>query len=163
VPFISAIRDERRRSAAVVQALPEVVDLLAIAVAAGCNVRLAVDAVACRVTSGPFAQAMAAVRAEVAAGGRLGDALERVRADLGEPVRPLVGALLDAERYGAPLGSALERLALEARVARQRGAEEAARRVPIKMLFPLVTCVLPAFGLLTVAPMIASGLRSLRL
>jgi tight adherence protein C len=153
----------RRHATSTTHALPELIDLLGVAVAAGCNVHLAVAAVGRRVAPGPFVDAFAAVQAEVAAGGRLGDALERLRDLLGEPVRPLVAALLDTERYGAPLGAALERLALDARVTRQRAAEEAARRVPVKMLFPLVTCVLPAFGLLTVAPMIASGLRSLRL
>ena len=39
----------------------------------------------------------------------------------------------------------------------------AARRLPVHLLFPLVLCTLPAFGLLTVAPLLAGGLRSLRL
>ncbi|HET9442168.1 MAG TPA: type II secretion system F family protein, partial [Acidimicrobiales bacterium] len=81
----------------------------------------------------------------------------------GEGARPLVAALVDAERYGAPLAAALDRVADAARLARQRAAEEEARRVPVKLLFPLVACILPAFGLLTVAPLIAGGLRAVRL
>ena len=42
-------------------------------------------------------------------------------------------------------------------------AEEAARRVPVKLLFPLVLCVLPAFALLTVAPLLAGAHWSLGL
>ena len=42
-------------------------------------------------------------------------------------------------------------------------AEEAVRKVPVKLLFPLVTCTLPAFALLTVAPLVAGALRQLRL
>ncbi|MBA3267134.1 MAG: type II secretion system F family protein, partial [Acidimicrobiia bacterium] len=80
----------------------------------------------------------------------------------GEAVRPLVAALVASERYGAPLVASLERLADEVRRDRRRRAEEAARKVPVKLLFPLVTCTLPAFGLLTVAPLIASAVRSLR-
>jgi tight adherence protein C len=78
-------------------------------------------------------------------------------------IRALAAALVDAERYGTALGPTLDRLAVDARMARHRRAEEAARRVPVKLLFPLVTCILPAFGLLTVAPLIAGGLRALRL
>ena len=67
------------------------------------------------------------------------------------------------ERYGAPLGPALERIAADVRRRRQRRAEEAARKVPVALLFPLVLCILPAFALLTVAPLIAGALRELRL
>jgi tight adherence protein C len=71
--------------------------------------------------------------------------------------------LLASERYGAPVGAGLERLAAEVRADTRRRAETAARRVPVKLLFPLVVCILPAFGLLTVAPLVAGALRSLRL
>ena len=76
--------------------------------------------------------------------------------------RPLVAALASSDRYGAPLGAGLVRLADDVRLRRRRRAEEAARRVPVQMLFPLVGCSLPAFALLIVAPLIASGLGSLR-
>jgi tight adherence protein C len=83
--------------------------------------------------------------------------------ELGEPVRPLVRALTSSERYGVPLRDALDRLAVEVRLDRRRRAEEAARRVPVKLLFPLVLCVLPAFALLTVVPLLVGAFRSLRL
>jgi pilus assembly protein TadC len=55
----------------------------------------------------------------------------------------------------------LERVAEQARDVRRRHAEESARRVPVQLLFPLVACVLPAFVLLTVVPLLAGTLRSL--
>jgi tight adherence protein C len=143
---------------------------VAVAVAAGLNVRLTVSAVAARVPLGPLRDELAGVLHAVAGGARLADALDGLPARLesgrgppDETVRALVAALVDAERYGTPLGPTLDRLAAEARRARQRRAEERARRVPVQLLFPLVTCILPAFGLLTVAPLIAGGLRALRL
>jgi tight adherence protein C len=54
-------------------------------------------------------------------------------------------------------------LAAEVRAERRRRAEAAARRVPVKLLFPLVLCVLPAFGLLTVVPLLAGAATSLHL
>jgi tight adherence protein C len=99
---------------------------------------------------------------EVALGRRLADALAEVPDRLGEPVRPLLASLVAAERYGGPLLDRLVRLADDARADGRRRAEEAARRIPVTLLFPLVFCTLPAFALLTVAPLLAGGLRSLR-
>ena len=90
----------------------------------------------------------------------LADALGRL-ADLGPAVRPLAAALVAAERDGAAIGDRLERLALDARLGHRRRAEEAARRLPVQLLFPLVGCVLPAFGLLTVVPLLAASMPHL--
>ena len=155
----------RRRRGALAPAVPDAVDLLVVAVQAGLTIPLALGAVARR-TDGPLGEGLTAVVAEVARGRRTADALDDLPARLGregEAVRPLVATLVSAERYGAPLAATLERMADDARRQRRRRAEEAARRLPVKLLFPLVCCTLPAFGLLTVAPLVASAVRSLRL
>jgi tight adherence protein C len=155
-------RAQRRRAVALAAEVPDLVDLLVLAVGAGLTVPLAVVAVARRAPGGLAAELGRAAE-EAALGRRLADALDDVPARAGEAVRPVVAALVASERYGAPVLSGLERLAGEVRRDRRRRAEEAARRVPVKLLFPLVGCTLPAFGLLTVAPLIAGALRALRL
>jgi tight adherence protein C len=110
-----------------------------------------------------WAAALQAAAERVDRGQRVSDALEAIPDVLGPAARPVVRALTGAERYGTPLLPTLERLALDARLDRRRRAEEAARRVPVKLLFPLVLCVLPAFGLLTVAPLLAGAVDALRL
>jgi tight adherence protein C len=162
LPPVAARGRRRRRMAAIERELPEVVDLLLLAVGAGLSVRQAVDAVARR-SHGQLAAELGRVGADVARGRRLGDALDDLPARAGEAVRPLVSALVAADRYGAPLGPGLERLADEVRSTCRRRAEATARRVPVKLLFPLVACILPAFALLTVAPLIAGALKTLRL
>jgi tight adherence protein C len=161
LPGARSLRDQRRGLDRLRDDLPDLIDLLALVVSAGLNVRLAIEAVASRAT-GPLAAGLDRVLADCSAGRRLADALEDLPQYAGEPVRPLVRVLVSSERYGAPLSSALERLANEVRADRRRRAEAAARKVPVKLLFPLVSCTLPAFGLLTVAPLIAGALRSLR-
>jgi len=158
----TARRSQARRFDAIAADLPEVVDLLGLAVGAGLNISLAIDAVARRGV-GPLSAELRRVCDEVGLGRRLADALEELPTRAGEAVRPLVAALLAGERYGVPLSAAFERLALDTRADQRRRAETAARRVPVTMLFPLVTCVLPAFALLTVAPLIAGAFGSLRL
>jgi tight adherence protein C len=161
-PVLVARRARRLRSLEVVRTLPELVDLFHLAVGAGLTVPVAVRAVAGR-AGGPIADELVAALGEVELGRRLGDALADVPARTGDAVRPLLDALVASDRYGAPLGDALGRLAAEVRADRRRRAEEAARKVPVKLLFPLVCCVLPAFGLLTLAPLIAGAVAALRL
>jgi tight adherence protein C len=157
----------RRRRAAAAEAevrstLPEIVDLLGLAVGAGLTVAAAVEAVGRR-GQGPVAGELARVAHEIRLGRRCADALDDLPARLGEPARSLAATLAASERYGVPVAAALERLAAEQRDDRRRQAEAAARAVPVQLLFPLVLCVLPAFGLLTVAPLLAGAFGSLRL
>ena len=155
-------RARARRGVEVARELPELVDLVHVAVTAGLTPALAL--VAARDHAPPRLRAeLDLVLAEVTVGSSLADALSRLPARAGEPTRPLVAVLVDALRYGTPIGAALDRLAADARSAERRRAEERARRVPVLLLFPLVTCILPAFGLLTVVPLVAGGVRALHL
>ena len=166
--LVSRARRNRAGTAAgraVLDELPEVIDLLGLGVAAGLTAPLAVAAVGRR-GSGALAAALAAAAASAARDGRrLADVLDDVPAALGpagDAARPLLAAVADAARHGTALGPSLDRLATEARTARRHRAEERARRVPILLLFPLVTCTLPALGLLTIAPLAVGALQDLR-
>ncbi len=159
VPHLRARARRRRRDRDLVDDAPAVVELFRLAAAAGLSVHLAVGAVTAR-TQGLISEALADVVGREAMGEPLADALDRF-GRLGSPVRPLAASLVAAERYGAPLGPALERVALDARLLRRRHTEEAARRLPVLLLFPLVVCILPAFGLLTVVPLVVASLPHL--
>ena len=87
--------------------------------------------------------------------GRIGD---RTQA---ESLRRLVSALSQAHRLGTSPRDSLRAIAGELRAERRARSAELARRAPVKMLFPLVVHILPAFRLLTVGPVLLSTLRSL--
>lgn len=159
-PRLFARRASKARRVALVNDLPEVVDLLALALGAGLNVPLAVDAVGRRGT-GPLAAEMALAAEATRRGQRVADALDEIAARCGDQVRPLTSLLASGERYGVPLGESLDRLAFDVRGARRRQAEEVARRLPVKMLFPLVVCILPAFALLTLGPLLLTSFGDL--
>lgn len=148
-----------RRDSVVTAAVPELVDLLRLAVAAGLSVHQLLDVVGSRAPA-PFTASLAEVRRRVTLGERLGHALDALD-ELGDPVRPLVASLRGAAFDGLPLGPALERAAADARLQRRRAAETAARKLPVQLLLPLVICVLPAFGVLAIVPLLVVSVRSL--
>jgi tight adherence protein C len=90
-------------------------------------------------------------------GGSLGEALDALGRSR-PALEPVTAVLVASERLGAPAGPALVRLAQELRSDLRRQAEARARTLPVKLLFPLVFLVLPAFGLLTVVPALLQAL-----
>jgi tight adherence protein C len=96
-------------------------------------------------------------------GARWRDELRRAadRIDLPD-LRRTVSALTRTETLGSSLSEAMSDLARDVRASRRAKASERARTAPVKMLFPLVFLVLPAFLLLTVVPVLLSTVRSIR-
>jgi tight adherence protein C len=169
VAAVPAMRRLRRSRAdrstsdrAVVRALPEVVDLIVLGVGAGLTTR---DALArCEPwLPSPFGPVFREARRRAAAGESFGGALEAISVPLGDPARSLITVLVGAEQTAGSLVPTLLRVGDEARRRRRVEAQERARRLPVTMLLPLVTCVLPAFGLLAVAPLLISSLSGLGL
>jgi tight adherence protein C len=140
--------------------LPDLVDLLALACTAGCSLPVAHPLVAGH-TPAPLGPALMAAHEAAAAGRPRAEALVTALAPLGDRARALADVLVDHLRYGVPLLPGLERAGLELRLDRRHRAEQDARRVPVRLLAPLVTCVLPAFALLTVVPLLAASLDAL--
>ncbi len=150
-------RRARREAAALAAELPVAIDLCGVAVGAGCTPYLALEIAA---TWAPplVAQHLREVPEACRLGAGLADAL--LAAGRATPaLRPLTDALCATVRLGAPVGPVLARLAEEARAEMRRAAETRARTVSVRLLFPLVLCVLPAFGLLTIVPAVIAGLR----
>jgi tight adherence protein C len=153
-------RDRRTAARAVADGLPEAVVLLLLCCGAGIALPLAQPLVA-RHLPPPIGPALLAAEAASDAGQPRADSVVRELGRLGDRATALAHVLADHLHYGVPLAPALERLGLELRLERRRRAEQDARRVPIRLLGPLVTCVLPAFGLLTVVPLLVASLQSL--
>ena len=163
VPLLSRVREQRasRARLTVLRArLPDAMDLLVVAGAAGLAPRQALGLVAQR---GPpeLRPAFAEVVARAGTGEPWARAVPHLVSSVGEPARAIVHAIVAAEQDGAPMGTVLGRLADDARRQRRHDLEAAVRRLPVRLSFPLVCCSLPAFVLLTVVPLVAAGLRRL--
>jgi pilus assembly protein TadC len=128
------------------------------AVSAGLTPYLAVS-LGSRFAPAPVAESLASVlRGTHQEGQRLTDALE-AEAVRSPALAPLLALLANSERSGTPVGPALTRLAISLRAGARRRALARARTIPVRLLFPLVFLVLPAFLVLTVAPVVLAGLN----
>jgi tight adherence protein C len=159
-------RRRRRRRASTEDAdptttYPDVVDLLAVAAASGLPAAPAVAAVASRVPA-PWSDAFAACVARAEAGELFADALGDITTRVGDVARPLVAVLRSGLVDGDRLAADLLRVAGDGRDLRRRRAEEQARRIPVRLLLPLVSCSLPAFAVLSIVPIVAGTLDGLR-
>ena len=153
-------RSARRVAASRAASLPAALDLLVVGLAAGLTPRHGLRLVSER---GPplLRPLFGEVVGRMDAGEALAVALPRLVSALGEPARGLVRAIVVADRDGVPLRSLLGRLAEDARRARRHALESAIRRLPVRLAFPLVGCILPAFVVLTVVPVVGAGLHRL--
>ena len=96
-------------------------------------------------------------------GESLVDALDALGVREGEPLEGVLAMLVVAQRSGAPIGDALERAAVRQRAELRRAAETRVRRLPVTMLLPLLACVMPAFVLLTIVPLLVGGISEARI
>ena len=154
----------RRTRAAVRDALdqlPDLVELIVIAVRAGATPTAAL-AVAAPNAPRPLAAVLADVEHRLRRGQRLADALLAFTESLGHDANSFVDALATADRYGLPLGPVLDRLADDIRDDRRRQAERHARTLPVRLSFPLVVCTLPSFVLLAIVPAVLGAVSTLR-
>jgi len=160
-PDILLQRAARDRLKAGDREIPQLLDLLAAGATAGLAGQLALVR-ACSGLRGPLADEISASLRAVELGRRWRDELVALADRLGLPdLRRVVAVLTRTEMLGTPLTESLTDLAADVRSARAAVASERARKAPVKMLFPLVFLVLPAFLLLTVVPVLLSTIRSI--
>jgi len=162
LPDLLLARAARRRRMLADQVLPELLDLLAAASRAGLGAQVAVRRAAASL-DGPLGDELRTFLRAVDLGARWRDELGGLADRLDLPdLRRAVHAMTRTEALGSSLTETLGELAEDVRDERRSRAAELARKAPVKMLFPLVFMVLPAFLLLTVVPVLISTLRSIR-
>jgi tight adherence protein C len=151
-------RSARRRRVAMAIELPEVLDLLHVAVGAGQPALRALGEVGRR-RGGPLAAELRSAAAQAALGVPRAPALERLaRRCPVEGVAALVAAIARSDRHGAPLAPALHALAADARAQRaQRVRERAARAAP-KIQLVVALLLVPAVMLIVGACLSAAVL-----
>jgi tight adherence protein C len=134
--------DDRRYK--IKKALPDVIDLLVVCVEAGIGFDGAVAKVVEK-SKGPLADEFARVLQEMRLGKLRSQALRDMAKRVGViEISTFVAAICQAEQTGASLSTTLTAQAGMMRSRRSQRVREAAAKLPVKMLFPLVFCIFPA-------------------
>jgi tight adherence protein C len=160
-PDLALYQSAYNRNERIRRDLPDSMDLLTISVEAGLPFDSALSQVA-RNTRGPLAEELFRVLQEMQIGlGRI-DALRAVAERTNVPeLRGFVTAMVQAEAFGIPIANVLRVQAKELRVKRSQRAEELAQKVPVKILFPLIFCIMPALFIVVMGPAAISAYHNL--
>ena len=142
----------QRRQDAIQKALPDTMDLLTISVEAGLGFDAAMAQVVQNV-QGPLSQEIARMLHELQLGVSRADAFRKLadRTDVDE-LRAFVVSMIQANRFGVGVANVLRAQAKELRTKRKQRAEQKAMQTPVKILFPLIFCVLPSLFVVVMGP-----------
>jgi tight adherence protein C len=151
-PVYYVNRRRRLRFERMDRQMPDMIDLLVVTIEAGLGI-LASMRVAAESLSDPLGQEIRLTLQEQRMGLSVHEALESLgrRADCPN-MRIFVRSLTQGERLGVSIGTTMRNLALEMRKRRRAMVEEAAQKIPIKMLFPLAFLIFPSMFIVLLVP-----------
>jgi len=144
-----------RRKELIVRLLPETVDLLALCMEAGLDFTTSMDWIVKKTRHTPMIEELAFVVEEINWGKPRLQALKDMakRIDIQE-IRSFVHTLNQAERMGTPVVEVLGILSEDTRMQRFNRGERIALQAPMKMLIPLIFCILPVIAIIVGGPIL---------
>jgi tight adherence protein C len=142
----------KARQKLVIRAMPDAMDLITTCVEAG----LGLDAALARVaekSGGPLAEELSRMLRDIAMGKLRREAMTELDERIGvEELSSFINSVIQAEQLGVGIAQVLRVQSDQLRTRRRQRAEQAAHEAPIKMLFPLVLFIFPAFLLVILGP-----------
>jgi tight adherence protein C len=157
LPFMVVKRKMRRRQDELQRALPDALDLMVVCVEAGLGLNQALVRVGEEIdrVSRALSEELVLVSLEIRAGTPRDDALRHLgdRTGLAE-IRSFVSMLIQTDRFGTSIAQALRIHADESRTRRRQLAEEAAAKLAVKLLIPIVLFIFPSLFIVILGPAI---------
>ncbi len=150
-----------RRKRNIALELPDTLDLLTISVEAGLDFLTALRRVVEKHREGPLKDELSFFFNQIELGRPRRDALREMsnRVKL-QDLSSVVSSLIQADKLGASIGPVLKVQSDMLRIRRAQRAEKAAQEAPVKMLAPLVLCIMPAVFLMILAPVFIQMITS---
>jgi tight adherence protein C len=155
VPNMFITNRVQKRQLSIKQAFPDALDMLLICVQSGMSVEAGFAKVGNEIASRSIdlAEEMALTTAELSYLQDRRQAYENLAKRTGLPgVKAVTTALVQAERYGTPVGHALRTMAKENREIRQSEAERKAAALPPKLTVPMIVFFLPVLFVVILGP-----------
>lgn len=148
-----------RRQKRIALELPDALDMMSICVEAGLGFEAAMQKVAAH-SDGELAVELRRVISEIRVGVRRTEALRHMVMRTGVPdVASFVAVLVQADKLGVAIRDVLNTQAEQMRIRRRQRAEEAARKAPLKMLFPLIVFIFPSLFIVLLGPAVPRLIR----
>lgn len=146
----------KKTGAEIDAAVPDMADLMTLLVEAGIGVSRALP-IAAGETQGALRERLDSTLAQINVGVVRTEALiNAADKSSSNELKAFARLFAEADKYGTPVAATLRAFADDARDKQLCQAREEAQKLPIKILFPLVFMILPAFILLTVGPLVIS-------
>ncbi len=152
------------RQAKIKKGLPDALDLLVVCVEAGQGLNGALKRVAedFKLSNPPLAREFDLVNLEITAGLEREQALRNLAERTGvEEVESLCSILIQSDRFGTSMATALRVQSETLRTKRRQKLEEQAAKTPVKLLFPLLLCIFPAVMVVILGPAVIRVMETL--
>ncbi|WP_416558912.1 type II secretion system F family protein [Limnohabitans sp. yimb22184] len=154
----------RRRQRALLHAFPDALDLLRVCVQAGLGLDAAMERVGREIRQArpELSEEFALTGMALRAGSSRADALRHLSVRIGlKDIDALVSMLIQADRFGTSVSESLQVHSDALRTQRRLRAEEAAAKLPVKLLIPLIFCVFPSLLTVLLGPVVVTLARQL--
>ncbi|GJD81107.1 type II secretion system protein [Methylobacterium gregans] len=161
-PELFLLNAAKKRQAEVRKAWPDALDLTLICVESGMAVEHAFKRVSTEIVTSSIvlAEELALMTAEMSYLPDRRVAYENLAIRIGlDPVKAVATALIQAERYGTPIGQALRVLSQESRDQRMTEAEKKAAALPPKLTVPMILFFLPVLFVVIITPAVIQIMR----
>jgi len=163
-PDLWLYQSAKARKLRITNGFPDALDLLVVCIEAGLGLDAAIfrTGVELAIAHPDLCEELHLVSLELRAGLPRSQALTNLgwRADIPE-VKSLVALLIQTDRFGTSVGTALRVHSDSMRTARTQRAEEMAGKLPVKLLFPLMFFIFPSIFIVILGPAIIQGIRVL--